>query len=537
MKRFARLFTQLDASNRTGEKLAALKRYFAEVPAADAAWAVFLLTGNRIKRPVRLKDFREWAGAACGYPEWMVAVCYDHVGDLAETLALLLASRKQGHAQGHRERPLHEVIEDRILPLRAMDAEAQRRSVETLWAELDETGCLAFNKLITGGFRVGVSKGLVTRALAELAEVDPAVMAHRLMGQWQPAAGAYKDLFEPEASRDEVARPYPFCLASPLDRGIGDDPGQSLGEAGNWLAEWKWDGIRAQLIKRGSTVLLWSRGEELVGPAFPEIIEAAARWSGDAVLDGEILAWGGSAPASFGALQKRLGKKGVGPKLLRDIPVVFMVYDLLETDGIDQRDASLAERRQRLEAILVPDPVFRISEVVEGRTWADLAAARERSRELGVEGLMLKHLRSPYGSGRKRGDWWKWKVDPYTVDAVLVYAQQGHGRRAGLYTDYTFSVRDGEQLVPFAKAYSGLSDAEIRRVDRWIRDHTRERHGPVRVVDPELIFEIAFEGIAESRRHRSGVAVRFPRIHRWREDKTAAEADTLDTVRALLPSA
>ena len=542
MKRFTRLFLELDAGNRTSGKVAALKRYFAEVPPEDGAWAVYFLTGNRPKRAVRSRDFREWAGRACGFPDWMVDTCYQHVGDLAETLALLLERRGDGADDprpegGDADMPsLRRLVEDTLLPLREMDRDGQRRTVEAVWARMDGPACFVFNKLITGGFRVGVSRTLVHRALAELAGLEPAVVAHRLMGHWRPGPEAYRALFRAGDTSDDPARPYPFCLAHAFDGEMERDPGAKLGDVGNWQVEWKWDGIRAQLIRREGAVLLWSRGEELVGEQFPELAEAAGRWPERAVLDGEILAWDDGGPLGFAELQRRLGRKNVGAKLRREVPVVFMAYDILESAGRDLRELGTAERRDRLGTFCrtADDGHLRLSPLLRPNTWADVAAARGRARARGVEGLMLKERAAPYFAGRRKGEWWKWKVEPHTADAVLVYAQQGHGRRAGLFTDYTFSVWSGDRLVPFAKAYSGLTDAEIRKVDRWIREHTREKHGPVRVVDPELVFEIAFEGISESKRHKSGIAVRFPRIHRWRADKAAAEADSLETVRALL---
>lgn len=530
MKHFTELYMELDASNRTTSKLAGLKRYFAEADDADAAWAVFFLTGQRLKRIVRTRDLREWAASSCGFPLWMVEECYGHVGDLAETLALLMANRDQ--ISGAAEMPaLHHLIEDELLPLRDLELEEQRACILSIWAELDADACFVFNKLITGGFRVGVSKTLVNRALAELAGVEPATMAHRLMGAWQPSAGNFRALFEARAGEDDPARPYPFCLAYPLD----DKAPQELGAVEDWQIEWKWDGIRAQLIKRGSEVLIWSRGEELLGEQFPELIEAAQAWPELVVLDGEILAWAGDGPANFASLQRRLGRKKVGPKLRKEVPVIFMAYDVLELNGQDLRKEGTVQRRAMLERFAdIGRDAFHLSPLINAVSWDAVAEQRKGSRELRVEGLMLKLKSAPYSAGRKKGEWWKWKVDPYTVDAVMVYAQQGHGRRAGLYTDYTFSIwRDGN-LVPFAKAYSGLSDKEIREVDRWIRQHTLETHGPVRVVVPELVFEIAFEGIAESKRHKSGIAVRFPRIHRWRRDKPASEADRLETVISLL---
>lgn len=535
MKRFTDLYHELDASNRTTSKLAALKRYFSSVDPADGAWAVFFLTGNRLKRAIQLKDLRLWAAEACGYPEWMVEECYDHVGDLAETLALLLASRD---AQEHTvvDISLHAFVERNLLPLKEMESTEQRERLLELWGGMDASSCFIVNKLITGGFRVGVSKTLVTRALAEVAEFEPAAMAHRLMGTFQPSAAAYRGLFDAEAQGDQEAQPYPFCLAYPLDATNGIEV--SLGPVSDWQIEWKWDGIRAQLIRRGGEVILWSRGEEMLSEQFPEVIEAAAHWPDEVVLDGELLVWDCEADqvAPFSALQRRLGRKKVGPKLRNEVPVIFMAYDCLELNREDLRDRATRERRRLLRKYCdqISDSVLRCSPLVEVSDWQAAGVAREQSRARRVEGLMLKQAGSAYGAGRKKGQWWKWKIDPYTIDAVMVYAQQGHGRRAGLYTDYTFSIwKDGE-LVPFAKAYSGLSDTEIRQVDRWIRAHTREKHGPVRVVDPELVFEIAFEGISESKRHKSGIAVRFPRISRWRRDKPAAEADSLETILGLL---
>lgn len=532
MKRFTELYLDLDASNRTTAKLSALKRYFAEAPAEDAAWAVYFLTGQRLKRTARTGDLREWAAAACGYPLWMVEACYSRVGDLAETLALLLANGDNKAATGS-DSTLAVFIENEIVPLRGVEREVQRERLLAIWSRLDGECCFVFNKLITGGFRVGVSKSLVNRALAELAQIEPASMAHRLMGDWQPSAENYQKLFQEENGEDDPARPYPFCLAYPLEE---KEP-TTLGPVENWQIEWKWDGIRAQLIKRGGEVLLWSRGEELLTSQFPEVVEAASQWPERFVLDGELLAWNPELgrPAPFSALQRRLGRKKVGPKLRREIPVVFMAYDLLELEERDLRQQPTIERRRSLVGFGgTAREAFQLSPIVEPSGWDEVARLRRESRDRRVEGLMLKLKAAPYFAGRRKGEWWKWKVDPHTVDAVMVYAQQGHGRRAGLYTDYTFSIwREGE-LVPFAKAYSGLTDKEIRRVDRWIRQHTRESHGPVRVVDPELVFEIAFEGISPSKRHKSGIAVRFPRIHRWREDKSAAEADSLNTVLGLL---
>lgn len=530
MKGFSELYISLDASNRKNDKLAALRRYFSAVPPADGAWAIFFLTGNRLKRSIRMKDFRKWAGLASGLPDWLVDECYHHVGDLAETLSLLLAEPKC--SVQIEDRLLHRVVEEDIASLSDIDPQAQRERVESIWMKLDRNSCFIFNKLITGGLRVGVSKSLVATALADLANVEPAIMAHRLMGTWKPTPSSYKELFSGAYSGDNSAKPYPFCLSYPLD----EIARTKLDNISNWQVEWKWDGIRAQLIKRGSEVFLWSRGEEMLSEQFPEILQAAASWQDSIVLDGEILAWADGSPAPFSELQRRLGRKKVSKKMQNDVPVLFMSYDLLEFDGVDLRTQSTDVRRSKLQTWSsgISSKIFELSPLVNASTWELASRLREESRSRRVEGIMLKRKDAIYHTGRKKGDWWKWKVAPFTIDAVMLYAQQGHGRRAGLYTDYTFAVWHEHQLVPIAKAYSGLSDVDIRKVDRWIRQNTVDSHGPVRVVEPKQVFEIAFDGINESKRHKSGIAVRFPRILRWRIDKLSKDADSLKTVRSLL---
>ena len=436
---------------------------------------------------------------------------------------------------------LSELIENYLIPLKAMEPEAQSKRIVQLWSKMDFSMALVLNKLITGGFRVGVSKSLVIKALAKNASVDPAVMAHKLMGQWEPSEVNFKNLFVKKSTQDEVLRPYPFCLAYPLEVKEGESLSMILGDSNEWQIEPKWDGIRAQIIVRKGARVIWSRGEQLLNEQLPEIEDALKAYHDEQsfVLDGEILAWDfeNDKVRSFADLQKRLGRKKVSKAILEEIPVVFMAYDLLEIDSVDLRAKSTSERRDVLEKWLpsIETSVMRLSPIYDAsRGWEAMAEVRSHSREESIEGLMLKQKTAIYSVGRKKGLWWKWKIEPYTVDAVMVYAQQGHGRRAGVFSDYTFSIwKDGE-LVPFCKAYSGLSDMEMKRVDKWIRANTTAKHGPVRVVQAELVFEIAFEGIQESKRHKSGIAVRFPRIHRWREDKLASDADTLETVKSLL---
>lgn len=529
MRSFSRLYQELDQTTSTNLKVAAMVRYFASAPPADAAWAVYFLSGRRVKRLVGPAQLRDWLYESVDLPRWLVDDTYASVGDLAETIALLADAGRPAPAD---DRSLADWLEQEILPLGRLETEERGERVRRWWATLDYEQCFLLNKLLTGALRVGVSQTLVARALAEAANLPRPVILHRLMGRWEPDAAFFRGLVSPDDGAADVSRPYPFCLAAPLDE---DAAPRELGPAAAWQAEWKWDGIRAQLVRRAGQTFLWSRGEDLVTERFPEIRDAAASLPDGTVLDGEILAWHAEAGVmDFGALQRRIGRKRVGAKLLAEVPVVFLAYDLLEAGGEDIRQRWLAERRERLAGMLPGSGVLRLSPVLQAGDWSGYAALREESRERRVEGLMLKALDSPYVAGRRRGLWWKWKVEPHTVDAVMIYAQPGHGRRANLYTDYTFAVWRERELVPIAKAYSGLDDREIRELDRWIRRNTLERFGPVRSVRPEQVFELAFEGINASSRHKSGVALRFPRIARWRRDLGVGDADDIDSVRALV---
>lgn len=526
MKAFAALYAELDETTKTGEKVDALVRYFARVPPEDAAWAIHFLVGRRPKRLIGARRLAEWAMEAAGVPEWLFAECYESVGDLAETISLLLPP-----SEASSPLPLHLWVE-RLLALRGEDEAGQRRLVLAAWSELDGAQVYVWNKLITGSFRVGVSQSLVVRALSRLSGVDEGAIAHRLMGAWEPGPELLERLVGADTRDADLSRPYPFFLAYALE----GEP-EDLGEAAEWQAEWKWDGIRAQVVRRGGATFVWSRGEELVTERFPELAEAAALLPDGTVLDGEIMPWKDGAPLPFAQLQRRIGRKVLGPKILAEVPVVLLAYDLLEHGGEDVRERPLAWRRETLEALLARTPAagrFLPSPVVTAAGWDDVRQAYRDARGALAEGLMLKRRDAPYGVGRRKGGWWKWKVEPFAVDAVLLYAQRGHGRRAALYTDYTFAVWSEGELVPFAKAYSGLTDAEIRRVDAFVRRNTLQRFGPVRAVKPELVFELGFEGVQRSPRHKSGVAVRFPRMLRWRTDKKPEDADSLETILAML---
>ncbi|MFM8953254.1 MAG: ATP-dependent DNA ligase [Planctomycetaceae bacterium] len=546
MNDFTDLYWRLDATTSTNEKLAALRDFFAAAAPDDAACGLAVLCGGRQLRSVSSTQLREWAAAATGLSPWLVEECYAHVGDLAETLALLLPAQAPDAASAASP-GLAEVMRTTIHDLRGADDDRKRDVVTTVWQRLAPRERIVWHKLLTGGLRVGVSRTLVARALAELAGVDPAVMAHRLMGDPVADGAAFTALLAPASSAADMRRPYPFFLASPLDRGAVDAVATALGPAAEWQAEWKWDGMRAQLVRRGNDITVWSRGEELVNEAFPEIVAAGRQLATGTVLDGELLAVRDGRLLGFTALSKRAGRRRVTKKILADIPCVFVAYDLLEADGVDLRDRPLVERRRQLEARVphafdavladaatADDGRLFLSPLVPGDSWPDLAARRAESRTRGVEGLMLKRRSSPYAVGRTKGDWWKWKIEPLEIDAVMLYAQAGHGRRAGLHSDYTLGVWHEGKLVTIAKAYSGLADAEIVEVDRIVRATTIEKHGPVRICTPTLVFQLAFEGVAHSTRHKSGVAVRFPRIVRWRRDKQPADAGSLADLERMI---
>jgi DNA ligase-1 len=534
VRAFAELFARLDGTTSTNAKVAAMAAYFREAPADEAAWALFLLSGRRIKRLIGPRKLGGWAMAEAAIDDWLMDECYAAVGDLAEVIALLVDRRGP-----HLERTLPEWV-SALKGLKTLAEDEQRAAVVRWWRSLPRGERFLLNKLLTGALRVGVSKTLAIRALAEATDIERDVLQHRLSGRWEPSAEAWATLVDPEPDpAASAARPYPFYLASPLE-----EPLDTLGDPDEWLIEWKWDGIRAQLVRRAGETFLWSRGEELITERFPEIESASVALPEGTVLDGELLAWDaqGDRPLPIATLQKRIGRKKLGPKILRQAPAYFMAYDLLERGGVDQRERTQAERREDLAALI--EVVHReeglrerlgISERVAGESWEALEALHGESRARGVEGFMLKRASGPYRTGRRKGDWWKHKVDPFTLDCVLIYAQAGSGKRAGLFTDYTFALRSSEHgLVPIAKAYSGLDDGEIRELDGWIRSHTLERFGPVRAVEPAHVFEIAFEDIRESKRHKAGLAVRFPRIQRWRRDKAPADADSVESARALL---
>ena len=543
MKAFAELYANLDATTSSNAKLAALQAYFMQAPPADAAWAVYFLSGGRPRQLVPTRLLRDMATEAAGIEPWLFEESYQSVGDLAETISLLLPESTYTSEDG-----LAVWLEEKLLPLRGLPPTDLAERLPALWAQLDQPSLMVCIKLITGSFRVGVSKLLVTRALAAMADLDSKRVAQRLVGYTdlsnRPTAEGYLKLIAAESSDEHAQRggqPYPFFLAHGLAQPV-EQFDSILGPPADWQVEWKFDGIRAQLVKREGRLWVWSRGEELLTERFPELHSLVSGLPDGTVIDGEIVVWKDSVQP-FALLQQRIGRKTLSKKVLEDAPVAVLAYDLLEYQGDDWRNHTQAERRTQLEQVIAAcnQPVLLPSPLLEGQTWAALAEQREASRSLGVEGMMLKDRKGLYGVGRTKdmGLWWKWKVDPFSVDAVLIYAQRGHGRRASLYSDYTFAVWDGppgseRTLVPFAKAYSGLTDEEMRKVDAIVRKTTVEKFGPVSSVTPSMVFELGFEGIALSKRHKSGIAVRFPRMLRWRQDKAVEEADNLATLQDLL---
>lgn len=534
MKKFAELVQSLGTSTKTNDKLNALTHYFATADDRDKVWVIALFSGRRPKRTISPSLLQRWCAEVTNLPLWLFEECYHTVGDLSETIALLIPN--EFSKEGLETKPLHYYVEQFLLLKKSTEEEKKSFMVRS-WKELRmPVERFVFNKLLSGAFRIGVSQKLMVNALARTVQLEPSVIAHRISGNWDPATTTFTDLLSETAVTSDISKPYPFYLAYTLETGP-----QELGGNMDWLAEWKWDGIRGQIIKRNNEIFVWSRGEELMTEKFPEYFKLKDLLPNGIVLDGEIISMehehkGPLRPLPFSSLQTRIGRKNITRKQLQESPVAFIAYDLLEFEGKDWRSRLLTERRAMLEKVVegVSDPVLRISPTIEFANWDSLVALRMESRNLGAEGVMLKKKDSVYQTGRKRGDWWKWKIDPLVIDAVMIYAQKGSGRRSNLYTDYTFAVRDNDKLVSFAKAYSGLTDKEFAEVDSFVKRNSLEKFGPVRTVRPELVFEIAFEGIAASNRHKSGVALRFPRINRWRKDKKPEEINTLEDLKRML---
>ncbi len=533
MQAFAELVNILGTSTKTNAKLEALQQYFATAPDKDKVWVIAIFSGRRPKRIVNSTLLSKWCLEIAGIPEWLFEESYHTVGDLAETIALLLPQNETPNAI--QENGLSFYLE-KFIAVEKEDEQVKKEFILHCWKQFDATELFVFNKLITGGFRIGVSQKMMVNALAKSVKAPASVIAHRIGGNWDAANTSLHELLNEEISSLDISKPYPFCLSYAVEGEV-----EELGDIEEWQPEWKWDGIRGQVIKRNGELFVWSRGEELVTEKFPEYNTFKNSLPDGIALDGEIICLSENEnnilkPLPFSVLQTRIGRKNISKKQLTEAPVAFIAYDILEYEGKDFREHPLSERRKLLEEIVmsVSHSSIQLSPVIEAGGWDELKKIRQTSRDNSSEGIMLKRKNSIYQVGRKRGDWWKWKIDALTIDAVMIYAQKGHGRRSNLYTDYTFAVKDGDKLVSFTKAYSGLTDKEFAEVDNFVKRNAIEKFGPVRTVRPELVFEIAFEGIAASNRHKSGVALRFPRISRWRKDKRPGEINTLDDLKQLL---
>lgn len=522
MRAFAALFEKIDQTQSTNEKILHIKNYFIGCSDDDGAWVLFFLSGHRIKRLISSRMLLEWCVELLQLPVWLVEESYAAVGDAAETVSLLLPREE---SETGKDISLSEWMENRIKPLQTASLEVKKDTIFSCWRKMSTREVFILNKILTGSFRVGVSYLLALKGLSQAIGIPRELLSQHLMGNWEPSGEFFKNLKSQEAKRS--LNPYPFYLAYPVEGEL-----EKLGSLSDWMIDWKWDGIRGQAVIREEGIALWSRGNELISNQFPELIEAFKMLQLGTVLDGEILAYANHRPLPFGELQKRLGRKNVSKAMIEKVPIAFIVYDILEYEGLDIRNKPMHDRRLILENLKLP-PRIMLSPLVEGQNWQDILNLRLQAYEKGTEGLMLKRKDSLYGVGRQKGFWWKYKKDPFTIDAVLIYAQAGSGRRANLFTDYTFGVwKDGE-LIPIAKAYSGLNQEEINELDRWIRKNTEEKFGPVRKVKVFHVFEIAFEGIQKSKRHKSEIALRFPRILRWRKDKPIQESDSLESIKKM----
>jgi DNA ligase 1 len=529
MRLFADLVSVIGTSTKTTDKLNALINYLDAAHDKDKVWVIAIFSGRRPKRAVSTRQLKDWCIEVAGIPDWLFDECYHSVGDLAETISLLLPENETGESRND-SHPLYYFIE-RFIEIEKQEEAIKKEFILHSWNNLNRSECFVFNKLITGSFRIGVSQKMMVNALAKLLQISPSIIAHRISGKWDPVTTTFNDLLSADSTYIDHSKPYPFFLAHSLE----GDP-SAIGLPDEWQAEWKWDGIRGQIIKRDDQLFVWSRGEELMTDKFPEYDMLRDLLPNGIAIDGEIIPARDGKPLPFALLQTRIGRKNISKKQLQEAPLTFFAYDLLEYNHEDYRQHPLSVRRQKLEEIVndMLTPAIQLSPVVMFSSWDALAILREQSREMGAEGFMLKRKNSTYQAGRKTGDWWKWKIDPLLIDCVMIYAQKGAGRRSNLYTAYTFAVKDGDNLVPFTRAYSGLTDKEFREVDAFVKRNAIEKFGPVRTVKPELVFEIAFEGIAASNRHKSGVALRFPRMNRWRKDKPADEINTLDDLKKML---
>jgi len=540
LNNFSELFLNLDSSNSTNNKIEVLKNYFLSNDPIDNSWAIYLLTGKSNKRFISGRYLKNLFSELYEYPVWLIDTCYLKVGDSAEVITLLLKNKSTSRKKVLLNISLNELLSKTIPDLSKLNDEEKNFKIKNMWETLPEDNHLIFNKILTGTFRVGVSIGLITKSISKLINIDEEIISHRLMGNFEPSIDSYEFLINKNINLQELnSKPFPFLLANTIEDKIFKH------SINDFQFEWKYDGIRMQLIKRSGNVSLWTRGQELVNDSFPELVDKMSHIKDDFVLDGELLVWNFKEQIAFdfSLLQKRINRKSPTRSIQIKYPIIFIAYDLLEINGRDIREIKLENRRIELEKYFSKwhnktenniSAIFKICNLIFPKDWPDALNYKEKSRENNTEGLIIKKKTSIYSSGRKRGIWWKYKVDPMQLDAVLIYAKGGSGRRAGLYTDYSFALWKDKELIKFASAYSGLTNIEIKELDKWIRKNTIEKFGPVRSLKPEMVFEISFEKIQISKRHKSGIAVRFPRITKWRKDKKINDADSLENAYELM---
>ena len=539
LNKFSKLFEDLDSNNSSNKKVNFLTKYFKLNNNLNNILTIYLLIGKKNKRFISGKSLREYYANIYKIPKWLIDECYSKVGDSAEVIALLLQD-KILEKNIKDDISLNELINEILPKLKKLDENKKKLYIKSLWEKISKDNQLIFNKILSGTFRIGVSKGLVVKAISNMTGVDESIILHRLMGELEPIEETYMFLINQKLEQKELDyKPYPFQLANTFDERIKETI-----SVDKYQFEPKWDGIRSQIIKRSNNISIWTRGEELVNKTFPELIKIISHFKNDFVLDGEILIWdeNKNRPKNFSLLQKRLGRKSPSLKIQKDLPVVFMAYDILEINGKDIRSKILSERRNILEKsfsnLISEDKSIigkiKITKLHQISNWIDLEEVKNSARKSNTEGLVIKDKQSEYVPGRKKGNWWKYKIDPMQLDGILIYARPGSGKRADLYTDYSFGIWEDNKLVKFANAYSGLNNEEIRELDKWIRRNTLEKFGPVRSVKPELVFEISFDNIQISKRHKSGIALRFPRITKWRRDKNIMEADNLENALKMI---
>ncbi len=540
LKKFSELFGDLDSINSTNNKIEVLKNYFLSNDPIDNSWAIYLLTGKSNKRFISGRYLKNLFSQIYEYPQWLIDTCYLKVGDSAEVITLLLKNKTNSRKKKLSNISLNELLSETIPALSKLNEVEKNLEIKHLWETLPEDNHLIFNKILTGTFRVGVSIGLITKSISKLINIEEEIISHRLMGDFKPSIDSYEFLTKKNINLQELnSKPFPFLLANTIEDKIFKN------SINDFQFEWKYDGIRMQLIKRSGNVSLWTRGQELVNESFPELVEKMSHIKDDFVLDGELLVWNFKEQIAydFSLLQKRINRKSPSRSIQMKYPIIFIAYDLLEINGRDIREIKLENRRIELEKYFSEwqiktenniSDILKICDLIFPKDWPDALTFKEKSRENNTEGLIIKKKTSIYSSGRKKGIWWKYKVDPMQLDAVLIYAKGGSGRRAGLYTDYSFALWKDKELIKFASAYSGLTNIEIKELDKWIRKNTIEKFGPVRSLKPEMVFEISFEKIQISKRHKSGIAVRFPRITKWRKDKKINDADSLENAYELM---